>query len=189
MWTRRKHHHALRILLVTNFLVLVGGAMLGPIYALFVTEIGGDLLDASYAGAVFAAAGGLTVLISGKLADKAKEPKCIMAFGYIILALGNFSFLLVDSVATLLIAQVIVGLGEALYAPAFDMLYSKHLSKEHGASEWSSWEAMNYFNLALGALAGGAIVTYFGFDGLFVVMGTLTLASGFFVLRKTDKQL
>ena len=45
---------ALRILLITNGLVLLTGAMLGPIYALFVENISGDLLDASLTGDFFA---------------------------------------------------------------------------------------------------------------------------------------
>ena len=52
----KKHftNKAIRVLLITNGIVLVAGAMLGPIYALFVKDIGGTLLDASFAGALFA---------------------------------------------------------------------------------------------------------------------------------------
>ena len=46
--------------------VMVAGAMLGPIYALFVKNIGGNLLDASCAAAVFFLTGGIVMLISGK---------------------------------------------------------------------------------------------------------------------------
>ena len=45
---------ALRVLLFTNGMVLVSGALIAPIYALFVAEIGGNLLDASLTAAVFA---------------------------------------------------------------------------------------------------------------------------------------
>jgi len=54
---------ALRILLVTNALILLAAAMLGPIYALFVKEIGGDLMDASIAGFIFAISAGLVTLL------------------------------------------------------------------------------------------------------------------------------
>ena len=64
---------ALRILLMTDGLVLLATAMLGPIYALFVEKVGGSLLDASFAGGTFAVAAGITVLISGKITDKVKQ--------------------------------------------------------------------------------------------------------------------
>ena len=54
-------------------MILLAGAMLGPIYALFVEEIGGNLLDASFAGGMFALAAGITTFISGKYSDKIKE--------------------------------------------------------------------------------------------------------------------
>ena len=50
----KKFNRALRILLSTNGMILLAGAMLGPIYALFVDKIGGDLMDASIAGGIFA---------------------------------------------------------------------------------------------------------------------------------------
>jgi len=64
---------ALRILLITDGLVLIAGAMLGPIYTLFVEKIGGNLLDASLSGGIFAFGAGITTLIAGKFADKFKE--------------------------------------------------------------------------------------------------------------------
>ena len=75
-------NRALRILLVTNGIILFAGAMMGPIYALFVEEIGGDLLDASLTVAIFALAAGITALISGRYADKIKENELIIVLGY-----------------------------------------------------------------------------------------------------------
>lgn len=82
----------IRILLVTKSLILVSGAMLGPIYALFVEKIGGDLLDASYAFGIYALAAGITTLISGKYADRVKENELIVVFGYGIMGLAFFGF-------------------------------------------------------------------------------------------------
>ena len=76
-------NRAARILLGTNAMILLAGAMLGPIYALFVEDIGGDLLDASIAWAVFALAAGFTTLITGKYADKIKESELILVLGYV----------------------------------------------------------------------------------------------------------
>lgn len=63
----------LNILLFTNAMILLACAMLGPIYALFVEEVGGDLLDASFAGGAFAIAAGVTTLISGRYTDKVNK--------------------------------------------------------------------------------------------------------------------
>ena len=45
---RRSSSKALRILLATNAFILLAGAMLGPIYALFVDEIGGETVQIDY---------------------------------------------------------------------------------------------------------------------------------------------
>ena len=71
-------NRALQILLSTNAMILMAGAMLAPIYALFVEKVGGDLMDASIAGGIFALAAGLTTLISGKYSDKIKENELII---------------------------------------------------------------------------------------------------------------
>lgn len=180
---KRLFNKQIRILLATNGLILISGAMLGPIYALFVEKIGGDLLDASYAFGAYALAAGITTLISGKYADKLKENELIVVAGYIIMALAFFGYTLVNSIWSLLLVQVIIGLGEAIYSPAFDAVYSKHLDGHKSGREWGAWESINYFTTALGAVAGGFLVTFFGFNAMFVTMGFLSLFSAVYIFR------
>ncbi len=178
----KKFNKAIKILLITNGLILVAGAMIGPIYALFVEEIGGSLLDASYAFGVFAFVAGIVTLISGNYADKIKENELILVAGYGFMGIGFFGYIFVNSIFLLLIVQAVIGLGEAVYGPAFDAIYSKHLDKNRAGREWGAWEAMNYFTAAFGAVAGGILVTLFGFNIIFIVMGLLCFVSAIYIL-------
>ncbi|MBI2600396.1 MFS transporter [Candidatus Daviesbacteria bacterium] len=172
---------ALRILLATNAMILIAGAMLGPIYALFIEKVGGDLLDASFAGATFALVAGITVLLSGKYSDRLEQKKLIVVLGYAIMGIGFLLYTQVSSIWFLLLVQVLIGFGEAIYNPPFDALYSEHLDGRKTATEWGAWEAMNYFSIAIGAVIGGFIVTKFGFNTLFVSMAILCFSSAVYI--------
>lgn len=180
---------SLKILLLTNGLILTAGAMLGPIYALFVEEIGGSLLDASYAGAIFALAAGITVLISGKYADKIRRPEFIMAIGYTMVGVGFLLLTVVQSIWALLLVQALIGFGEATYSPSFDAIYSRHLDKHNEGKQWGVWESMMYFTTFFGALAGGFITTYYNFDVLFIVMACMCLLSAIYIFFLPQKVL
>jgi MFS family permease len=172
---------ALKILLFTNGLVLVAGAMLGPIYALFVDRIGGSLLDASFAGGIFALSAGIMSIISGKFSDSIKESELVVVLGYMLMGIGFISYIFVGSIWTLFAVEILFGLSVAIYAPAFDAAYSKHLNKKKAGSQWGAWESMNYFTAAVGALIGGFVVTYLGFNVLFVIMAILCWFSGIYI--------
>jgi sugar phosphate permease len=170
-------------MLLTNAMILTAGAMLGPIYALFVEKVGGDLMDASIAGGIFAFVAGITTLVSGKYSDKIKENELVMVLGYIIMGIGFFLYYWVDSIFFLFVVQAITGLGEAIYSPAFDAVYSKHLDGHKSGSQWGAWESMNYFTSTIGAITGGLIVTIFGFQTLFILMTTLCMSSALYIYR------
>lgn len=172
----------IRVLLLTNGLILMAGAMLGPIYALFVKEIGGDLLDASLAFGIFSLVAGAATLLSGKYADKLKENELIVVIGYLLMGAGFWGYTLVNSVFSLLIIQAVIGFGEAIYAPAFDAVFSKHLDGHQSGKQWGAWEAMRYFTGGLGAVAGGFLVVNFGFALMFVIMAGLCFASAVYLL-------
>ena len=172
---------ALRILLLTNGMILIAGAMLGPIYALFVEKIGGDLLDASFTGGIFALVAGFTTLIAGRYADKIKENELIVVFGYLIMGLGFLLYTTVKSIWFLFFVQALIGFSEAVYAPAFDAIYSKQIIKDHVGRAWGVWEALNYFSSAIGMVMGGFIVYQFGFNTLFIMMAGLCFSSAIYI--------
>lgn len=159
----------------------MSAAMLGPIQAIYVTKIGGDLLDASFAAATFAVVAGTTTLLIGRWTDRVKENELIIVVGYLIIGTAFFLFLTVDSVADLLFVQVLIGLGEAVYSPAFDAVYTRHLTDGKTGSGWGAWEAMNYFMITAGATIGGFVASRYGFDPLFIIMGTLSVGAAAYI--------
>ena len=172
---------ALGILLFVDSLVLLAGAMIGPIYALFVDKIGGDLLTASITFAVFSIVSGIATFLIGKFEDLMKEQELALGGGYFLSGLAYIGYLLVQSPFHLFLTQVLLGIGTALLKPAFDALMSKHLDQNRAASQWGAWESMNSVTLGIGAVIGGIIVINFGFPTLFVTMATLCFTSALFI--------
>jgi MFS family permease len=180
---------ALRILLITNGMVLISGAMLIPIYALFVEEIGGSLMDASLTGGIFALVAGITTLFAGRFADRIKRDELIVAYGYAISGIGFMLYNFVDSIWFLFAVQALVGFAEAFYSPAFDKLYTKHVTMKKAGREWGVWESLNYFSIAIGAIVGGLIVTAFSFKLLFMIMAVLCCLSAIYIWRLPKRVL
>ena len=174
---------ALRILLWTNALILMAGAMFGPIYAIFVEKIGGDLMDASIAWSIFAISAGITTFISGHFSDKMKQSELLVVAGYFIMGIGFLGYLFVNSVIALFVVEAVVGVGEAIFSPAFDSIYSKHLDGHRSGKQWGAWESMYYFVMTIGAIAGGYIVNNFGFNALFSIMAMLCFFSALYIYK------
>lgn len=181
---------ALKILLAADSINLLAAAMLGPIYAVFVEEVGGDILIAGFSFAMFAFVMGSVILLVSKVEDRLlREKKLWLIAGYFVIAAGFSSYLFVQTVFHLFFVQVLLGLGRAILAPAFDGLYSKHLSKGRFASGWGFWEAANQYSAAGGAIIGATIVSLFGFQVLFIVMAFLSFLSGVVIFLSPRKIL
>lgn len=174
---------AIRVLLITDALVLIAGAMLGPIYALFVKDLGGTLLDASISGGIFALSAALTTLVAGNFTDRLKDSEMIVIFGYSLMGVGFLLYILVDSIFTLFLVQMIIGVAEAIYAPAFDTSYSRHVTIRKAGREWGAWEATKYITAAIGSIIGGFIVIKFGFNFIFLIMALLCFSSALYIYK------
>lgn len=91
-------------------------------------------------------------------------------------------YLLVNSIGTLFMVQILVGFVKTISAPAFDTLYARHLDKSSAGQEYGLWEASFFLTAGLGAILGGLVVSRFGFDGVFIAMAALAFVAGAYVI-------
>lgn len=172
-------HKILKILISSSIFYNLATGMLGPIYAIFAERIGGDIVIASSAIAIYTAVIGVLILIFGRFEDRLDKKK-VFILGRAINVVGIGSYLLVASPLDLFIVQGILGVSIAMMNPTFESLYSRGLRKGHEAFEWSIWEGSINIILAGAALAGGFIAYTFGFQTLFMMM--TAMAFGGFVV-------
>ena len=166
----------LKILLSAAGLFMLAGGLFGPIYAVFVDQIGGDLLTAGGAYGLYSISAGLLIFLISRWEDRVKHQEKLVVVGYILSCMGFLGYLLIKAPIHLFIVQIILGLGEAIVTPAYDSLYSRHLDKGRFASEWGLWESMNYVITAIAAVVGGFLANVFGFKILFVLMSAISLS-------------
>jgi MFS family permease len=165
----------LKILLLAEAMFALAGGLFGPIYAIFVEEIGGDLLAAGGAYAAFALAAGILIFFISRWEDHVRHKEKLIVAGYLLNCVGFLAYIFIQSPLELFLVQIIFGVGTAVGAPAYDALYSKNLDKGKFTSEWGMWESMQFIVLAIAAGAGGFLATLYGFRFLFILMFLLSV--------------
>lgn len=165
----------LKILLFSYAMIAFAGGMFGPIYAIFVENIGGDILTAGGAYAAFSIAAGVLTLLISRWEDHVKHQEKLIILGFAINSIGFLGYLFIQTPMHLFIVQIILGISMAIISPAYDSLYSKHLDKGKFSSEWGMWEGMNYIVLGISAAIGGVFGAIFGFRILFIAMFLISL--------------
>lgn len=165
----------LKILLLSSALFTLAGGLFGPIYAVFVKEIGGDLLTAGSAYAAFAISAGILTYLISRWEDHVKHQEKLVVLGFSLSCLGFLGYLVIRNPIDLFIVQIIFGIGEAIGTPAYDGIYSRHLDKGKYVSEWGLWESVDYIVAGVAAAIGGLLASIYGFRFLFVIMFILSL--------------
>lgn len=160
----------LRALFFIQFFNLFTTNLLGPVYAVYVSKIGGDLLIAGGASAAGFAVIGTLIFISGKIAARFHTEKLQLIIGYSIGLIVTIGYLLITSPAQLFVLQVLLGVSVATSQPAYNGLFSSRLGDGSHASRWGTYFAMTYYSGALAALASGFISQMYGFHSLFYAM-------------------
>ncbi|MBI3035057.1 MFS transporter [Candidatus Woesearchaeota archaeon] len=180
-------HKQMKLFLVANSFFIMSLGMYGPIHAIFVQEIGGNILAAGSAWAIFMITSGIGILFMGKLVDAIQREKPLMMLGYAISSLGFLGYYFVSNVYHLFGVQVLLGLGYVMINPAGNSFYTKYLEKGKIASQWSAWEG-SYFTLTgVAAIVGAFLVKIFNFKTLFLVMFILSLIGLFVASQLRDK--
>jgi MFS family permease len=163
-----------RTLLLAEGFFLFASGLLGPIWAVYVEKIGGDILEASGAFGTFMLTAALVTYFFSKIEDRQRHKAKFIIAGYLIGSVGFLGYLFVAGPISLFVVQAILGLTVAVKDPAYDGLFSR-FAKRHLTLAWGEWEAMDYLTAGISAIIGGIIASFFGFKTLILIMVAFSL--------------
>ena len=105
---------ALKTLLVYNGIFTLAGGLFGPLYALYVVRVTPSVIAVSVSWAIFLISSTLVTFVISKVGDSIKEKEYLLMAGFLVRAIAWISYIFVDSILTLVILQIFIGIGEAL---------------------------------------------------------------------------
>lgn len=173
----------LKILLAADGAMLFAFGLLAPIYAIFVEDIGGDVLDAGIAFAIYSFVLGIALYFICRWENHQKHKDKLVILSYFLYTLGAIGYILVGNKYHLFAVQVVLGFAEAFNSPVFDGLFSKFLDKGKSVYEWGLYASLKNIVGGVSAILGGILALHFGFNGLFFIMFIFALV-GFLVSLK-----
>lgn len=168
---------------------MMAAAMLGPLYAIYVVKFIDGVMAISISWAAFLISTSIFTYLIAKKGDEIKEKEYLLLAGYVVRILSWISLIFVHNLWSLVMVQILLGLGESLGTPSFNALFADHLDKNKYIKEYSAWSLIANLTSAVGILSGGFIVNNFGFKALFILMAGLSLISFFGILFKPRKLL
>jgi MFS family permease len=178
----------IKILILSDFLILSSINLVSPIFAIFITDKinGATIATAGIAVMIFLIVKSVFEVPIAILIDKTKSEKddfYTAIFGILLMAVCYFFFTRIDSIWQLYVLQGFLGLSVAISFPGWSSIFTRHIDKQKEALEWSLYDVVTGVGMALTAGIGALMVEKYGFDiifyiiSIFAVLGTILLLS------------
>jgi MFS family permease len=165
----------MRLLLLASSLWFFSEGLLGPLFAVFSEQIGGDVLDITAAWATYLIVSGIAYPVVGRILNRSRWKFRMIAVGYALNTVFTFAYLLVGNAHQLLIVQVGLGLAEAISTPSWDAYFASHLSEKDDTFAWGIASGHTQVISGLAIAIGGVIAEFVSFQALFLTMACISL--------------
>jgi MFS family permease len=167
----------IKILLASQFVNNFGLSFFTPLFALFVTNIDKNPAMVGFAWSVNMLVLATMILIFGRYENKLDHLEKLVVLGYLLMAVGALSYLLVHNIWQLFAVQAFNAIGVGMSMPAFRTLFTTAEDKGKITVEWSFTDANIRYATAAGAMVGGLVLKFGGFSDLFVLIAAFELFS------------
>jgi MFS family permease len=183
----RKINSVIRILTISDVLIISGFGLVAPIFAVFITDSikGGTLEVVGIASAVYLLAKSLGQIPVAVIIDKIKGEKddfWAMLIGSVIFSIVPLFYLVINTPMQLYLVQLMYGLSTAVTLPAWMAIFTRHIDKRHEGVEWGVYQTLVDLGGAGAASLGGFLAYRFGFAPLFVLVSVISFIGTFFLV-------
>ena len=150
---------AFKVLVLASFIDMVGGALLFPFFALYITErFGVGMTQVGFLFAFFSAGGIISGVVGGALADKYGR-RVILLIGLVISGVGSIFMGLVDNLNVFYILAAILGLVGDIGGPARQAMVVDLLPKEKQTEGFGIMRVAMNLAVTVGPILGGFLAT------------------------------
>lgn len=170
-------HKNIKILLSCSVLLHSGVNLLAPIYAIFIKEIGGNLLDAGIAVGIYAILRGVFFFAFGKIKEEIISKKYMVFLGYLLFGVGYLLYIIASNPLHVFGIQVILAAGETIVAPAWSAIIAISLEKGKERKIYSNFYGYRSIFEGIAAIAGGIFAIKIGFIVVFLFMAIFALTA------------
>lgn len=170
-------HRNIKILLTCSIFIHGGINLLAPIYAIFIKEIGGTILDAGITVGFYAILKGVFYFLLAKLKESKFSKKLMISGGYFIFFIGYILYLFASNTSHVLFIQGLLALGEVIINPSWSAVIAMSLTKGKERGIYSDFYGYRSFFEGAAAVGGGIVATHLGFNTVFALMAVFALAA------------
>ncbi|MDO8443781.1 MAG: MFS transporter [Candidatus Azambacteria bacterium] len=170
----------IRVLVIGDVMFFSAFGLIGPIFAIFVTNqiAGATVATVGFATTINLLTRALLQMPVARYIDRHKGEKDDFKFmiaGSTLVSIVPFIYLFINTPMHLFMAQVVLGVGGALANPGWFAIFTRHIDKGKEGTEWTLENVSVGLAAAGTAAIGGVLAQNFGFQNLFLIVGVLSL--------------
>lgn len=170
----------IRTLIQADVVFLSAFGLITPIFAVFITEQirGGDVKVVGFAAAIYWILKSLLQIPISRFLDKTKGEKddfYFLVFGFLIAAIVPFGYIFSFLPLHIYILEAIYSIGMAMAYPSWCAIFTRHIDKGKEAFAWAADSTIIGIGVGITGAVGGILVSKFGFNLVFVIVGFLAL--------------
>lgn len=170
----------IRLLIISDTVIIGAAGLLGPIFALFIEDFikGGNPAVAGLAAGVYLFTKSVFQVPIAHFIDKIRGEKddfWLMFIFTILISFIPLLYLVINTPLQLYLIQFVLGFFSAFTFPTFMAIFTRHIDKEKEGTAWGVYFTLTGLTSAAFAAIGGYIATTQGFPVLIVAVVVVSL--------------
>jgi len=175
-------NRVIKILIMTDFILVSGLGFVMPIFAIFIMDriVGGNLEVIGYAAAIYWIVESLVITPFGACLDRnygEKDDLWFISIGSLLASFAVFGYIFAFLPWHIYALQAIYAVGMGMNIPGYTAIFTRHIDKGREAFDWSVRSSLVGFGTGMAGAFGGIISYKFGFNILFSGVGVIVLIS------------
>jgi EmrB/QacA subfamily drug resistance transporter len=159
---------ALWALVIGFFMILIDTTIVSVANPAIMRALGADINSVIWVTSAYLLAYAVPLLITGRLGDRF-GPKRMYLFGLVVFTLSSLWCGLSGTIASLIAARVVQGLGAAFMTPQTMAVITRIFPPERRGAAMSIWGSTAGVAMLVGPILGGLLVDGFGWEWVFYI--------------------